>query len=266
MRADSTDRQGEMDVADEPRREAALARTLVAIADTLVTDFDVADVFDRLTTACVDLLGAASAGLMLVDRDGALQLMASSSVGMRQLEQFEIAHREGPCLDCFATGRAVAIDLDSGEAATRWPAFAAEARRHGITGVQALPMRLRDETIGALNMFHDTTARFDEHSTGLAQALADVATVAILQRRALASSELLAEQLQGALNDRIVIEQAKGLLAERGQLDINQAFTTLRDYCRATRLPLTETARNLVIGNHDPDEVLAHRWPDNPRP
>jgi GAF domain-containing protein len=255
-----------MDVADEFRRETSLVRTLVGIADTLVTGFDVADVFDRLTTACVELLGAASAGLMLADRGGTLQLMSSSSVGMRDLEEFELAHRQGPCLDCFATHRAVAIDLISDDAAARWPSFTAEARRRGITGVQALPMRLRTETIGALNLFHTTTERFDEHSTGLAQALADIATVAILQRRALASSELLAEQLQAALNDRIVIEQAKGLLAERGRLPVDEAFRALRDYCRAARLPLTETARSLIAGKHDPDEVLAHRWPDRPRP
>jgi GAF domain-containing protein len=255
-----------MQAPDSSEREASLARTLVTIADTLVADFDVADLFDRLTTACVDLLGAATAGLMLADRDGTLQLMSSSSADMRNLEQFEIGHREGPCLDCYASRQAVAIDLEGAEAAARWPAFTAEARRHGITGVQALPMRLRGDTIGALNLFHTTTARLDEHTTALAQALADIATVAILQSRALASSELLTEQLQAALNDRIVIEQAKGLLAERGQLDIDHAFTALRDYCRAARLSLTQTARDLVTGRHDPDDVLAYRWPASPQP
>ena len=242
-------------------RETSLARTLVMIADTLVTDFDVADLFDRLTTSCVELLGAATAGLMLADHHGSLQLMASSSSGMRDLEQFEIGHGEGPCLDSFATRRAVAVDLGGPEAAIRWPSFTAEARRLGIAGVQALPMRLRENTIGALNLFHTSTARLDEHTTDLAQALADIATVAILQRRALSSSELLAEQLQAALNDRIVIEQAKGLLAERGGLNVDEAFIALRDYCRATRRPLTATARALVTGEHDPDEVLAQRWP-----
>jgi len=245
-------------------RESSLARTLVMIADTLVTDFDIADLFDRLTTACVELLGAATAGLMLADRDGTLQLMSSSSADMRALEQFEIAHAQGPCLDCFASRRALAVDLSGEEAARRWPAFTSEARRYGIAGVQALPMRLRDDTIGALNLFHTSVARLTDHSTELAQALADVATIAILQQRALSNSELLAEQLQTALNDRIVIEQAKGLLAERGHLDIDQAFTALRDYCRAARLPLTRTARALVLGTHDADDILAHRRPANP--
>jgi GAF domain-containing protein len=246
-------------------REASLARTLVTIADTLVTNFDIADLFDRLTTACVELLGAATAGLMLADRDGKLQLMSSSSADMQALEQFQIRHGEGPCLDCYASREAVAIALDSAEATDRWPEFTAEARRHGIAGVQALPMRLRGDTIGALNLFHTTTARLDEHTTGLAQALADIATVAILHQRALASTELLAEQLQVALNDRIVIEQAKGLLAERGRLSVDEAFVALRDYCRAARIALTQTARELVTGNHDPDDVLASRWPTRPQ-
>lgn len=245
-------------------REASLARTLVTIADTLVSDFDIADLFDRFTTACVELLGAATAGLMLADRDGTLQLMSSSNADMRALEQFEIQHGEGLCLDCYASRRAVAIAMDSADAAERWPKFTVEARRHGIAGVQALPMRLRGETIGALNLFHTATAGLDEHTTGLAQALADIATVAILHQRALANSELLAEQLQAALNDRIVIEQAKGVLAERGQLSIDEAFTALRDYCRAARIPLTQTARELVVGDHDPDDVLASRWPASP--
>jgi len=245
-------------------REASLARTLVTIADTLVTDFDVADLFDRLTTACVELLGAATAGLMLADRNGTLRLMSSSSAEMRALEQFQLRHGEGPCLDCFVSRQPVAVALDSAEASNRWPQFTAEARRHGFTGVQALPMRLRDDTIGALNLFHSATARLDDHTTGLAQALADIATVAILHQRALEIRDLVAEQLQAALNSRIAIEQAKGLLAERGGLTVDEAFTALRDYCRAARIPLTRTARELVSGHHDPDDVLASRWPAGP--
>jgi transcriptional regulator with GAF, ATPase, and Fis domain len=247
-------------------REAALAHTLVTIADTLVSDFDVADLFDRLTNACVDLLGAATAGLMLADHHGNLQLMASSSEGMRELELYEMRHNEGPCLDCFAKHEPLAVDLRDDDALRRWPRFTPEALRMSFTGVQALPMRLRGDTIGALNIFHSEKSQFDEHSTELAQALADIATIAILQRRALSSTELLAEQLQRALNDRIVIEQAKGVLAERGRLEVDAAFALLRDYCRSARLPLTQTARELVAGRRDADEVLAHRWPRSPGP
>jgi GAF domain-containing protein len=133
-----------------------------------------------------------------------------------------------------------------------------------MTSVQALPMRLRGDTIGALNIFHSGLGSLDRHDTDVAQALADVATIAILQRRALNDSEHLVEQLRVALNDRIVIEQVKGLLAERGQLSIDEAFTLLRSFCRSSRMPLTRTARELVTGRRDPDEVLAQRWPHTP--
>jgi GAF domain-containing protein len=245
-------------------REASLALTFVQIADTLVRDFDIADLFDRLTDACVDLLGAATAGLMLADHRGDLQLMSSSSIAMRSLELYELGHREGPCLDAFRERQQISISLHAPIAAQQWPQFASLALSYGFTGVQALPMRLRDDTIGALNVFHTGDARLDEHHTALAQALADVATIAILQRRALQSSEQLTGQLQTALNDRIVIEQAKGLLAERGQLDIDAAFVVLRDYCRSARIPLTQTARELLRGQRDPDDVLAQRWPTSP--
>jgi GAF domain-containing protein len=247
------------------QREAALARTFVMLADTLVDEFDVTDLFDRLTGACVELLGAATAGLMLVDQHGTLQLMASSSEAMRALELFEMSHDQGPCMDCYASRQPVSTDLRSVDAANRWPQFTAEALRQSVTTVQALPMRLRGQTIGALNIFHTVGAQLDDHDVALAQALADIATIALLQRRALTSSELLSEQLQEALNDRVIIEQVKGLLAERGQLDVDSAFGLLRQYCRASRLPLTRTARQIISGERDADDVLARRWPRTPQ-
>lgn len=250
---------------DRRDREGAVAQTLVTIADTLVREFDVHDLFDRLTTACVTLLTAAAAGLMLAEPDGRLQLMASSSEVMRALELFEVQPAEGPCRDCYASSEPVAVDLRDSPAARSWLLFTAEARANSITWVQALPMRLRGETIGVLTLFHTADQRPDDHDTALAQALADVATIAILHRRALSHSELLSEQLQAALTGRVVIEQAKGLLAERGALSVDAAFTVLRDYCRATRLPLTATAAELLSGARDPDEVLALRPEHSPR-
>jgi GAF domain-containing protein len=247
------------------QRAAKLAQTFVMLADTLVDDFDVTDLFDRLTGACIELLGAATAGLMLVDQHGVLQVVASSSDAMRALELFEMSHDEGPCMDCYAGQQPVNADLRSAEAASRWPQFTAEALRHSVTAVQALPMRLRGQTIGALNIFHTSGPGFDDQDVTLAQALADIATIALLQRRVLNSSELLSEQLQEALNDRVVIEQAKGLLAERGQIDIDVAFRLLREYSRALRIPLTPTARELLAGERDADDVLARRWPRSPQ-
>ncbi|WP_375476579.1 GAF domain-containing protein [uncultured Jatrophihabitans sp.] len=251
---------------ERTHREQSMAQTFVQLADTLVGEFDISDLFDRLTTACVDLLDAASAGLMLADRHGRLQLMASSNAAMRILELYEVSNDEGPCMDAYARHERISVDLRDAPARGRWPRFTIRALEMGFTGVQALPMRLRDNTIGALNVFHTGETRFDEHDIAIAQALADVATIAILQHRALGSSEALAEQLQTALNERIVIEQVKGLLAERGQLDIDVAFELLRDFCRSSRLPLTRTARELLTGQRDPDDVLATRWPPTPTP
>ena len=245
-------------------RETSLAATFVQLADTLVRDFDVTDLFDRLTTACVDLLDAAAAGLMLADQRGTLQLMASSSRAMRALELFELSHDEGPCLDAYARRSQISVDLRDPAARQSWPHFTARAMGLGFTGVQALPMRLRDRTIGSLNVFHTSGERLDEHDTSLAQALSDVATIAILQRRRMDSSEELAAQLQTALNDRIVIEQVKGLLAERGHLGVDQAFAVLRDFCRSSRIPLTQTARELLTGRRDADEVLGRTVPSDP--
>jgi transcriptional regulator with GAF, ATPase, and Fis domain len=245
-------------------REASLARTFVTIADTLVDNYDVTDLFDQLTVACVELLGATTAGLMLADHDGRLQLAASSNEQMRALETLELTHSEGPCVECYRTGQPITADLRDPATAQRWPRFTVEALRSPFATAQALPMRLRGQTIGALNLFHTDASRIDDHNTSLAQALADVATIALLQRRALSVRETLSEQLQEALNARIVIEQAKGVLAERGQLDVDQAFDLLRRFCRSARLPLTETARDIVTGRRDPDDVLATRWPGTP--
>jgi transcriptional regulator with GAF, ATPase, and Fis domain len=244
------------DLPTDGPRHLALAATFVALTDTLVTDFDVNDLFDRLVTACIDVLDATTAGLMLVDHSGALQLVASSSEAMRDLELFEMSHGEGPCIDAFATGDAVVVRLSDPGAAQRWPRFATEAAARSLTSVQALPMRLRATRIGALNVFHSAGRDPRPDETRMAQAFADVATIAILQRRALASSEMLAEQLQTALNQRIVIEQVKGLLAERGQLSVDAAFARLRTFCRSRGLPLTKTAREIVNGERDPDSVL----------
>ncbi len=253
-----------MNTDDIVARESLLADTFVGLADTLVRDFDVADLFDRLTAACVELLGAATAGLMLAYPPGRLQLVTSSSAAMRTLEEFEVSSGEGPCMDAYAHRRPVSIDLRVQAARDAWPQFTAHALEAGFTGVQALPMRLRNETVGALNLFHTGERRFGEHDTALAQALADVATIAILQHRSLTTSQDLAGQLQVALNDRIVIEQVKGLLAERGRVGVDTAFSLLRDYCRTARLPLTRTARELISGERDPDDILRARFPQPP--
>jgi GAF domain-containing protein len=228
-------------------REALLARTLVELADTLVDDFDVVELLTLLTDRCVDVLDVAAAGLMLVAPEGDLRLMASSSETMRVLELFELQSQEGPCLDCYRTGEPV-MNQNLASVNGRWPRFAAEARAAGFRSVHALPMRLRGSVIGALNLFHIDTGEMRKADIDAAQALADVATIAILQHRAVREAQVVNDQLQNALNSRIVIEQAKGMVAQREGLNMEQAFSTLRNHAANHNLRLVDVARAIIDG------------------
>ena len=227
-----------------------LARTLVELADTLVADFDVVELLTLLTDRCVDVLDVGAAGLMLIAPEGDLRVMASSSEAMRVLELFELQAQEGPCLDCFRSGQPV-VDEDLA-ATTRWPRFAGEAVAAGFRSVHALPMRLRGSVIGALNLFHVEAGTMRPADVGAAQALADVATIAVLQHRAALHAQVLHEQLNHALNSRIVIEQAKGMVAEREGLDMEQSFSRLRAHARNHNLRLADLARGIIEGRVRP--------------
>lgn len=228
-------------------RETLLARTLVELADTLVDDFDIVELLTMLTDRCVEALDVAAAGIMLVAPDGDLRVIASSSEAMRMLELFELQSQEGPCLDCYRTGRpVVSQDLATGDGG--WPRFAAEALDAGFHSVHALPMRLRGTIIGAINLFHTDAGDMPPADVDVAQAFADVATITILQHRAELAGQLMNEQLQSALNSRVVIEQAKGIVSERGSLDVEKAFTALRSYARANNLRLLDVASDVIAG------------------
>jgi len=232
-------------------RELALASTFVKLADTLVDDYDVVDLLDQLVNACVHLLGVTAAGLLLDDQKGNLALVASSSEETRLLELFVLQSNEGPCLDCVRTGIAVSIgNLD--DEATRWPVFVPAAHLAGFRSVAAMPLRLRDQTIGGLSLFMDTPLLIPDSDRNLAQALADVATIGILQQRSLHRSHLLSEQLQNALTSRIAIEQAKGVLAERNGLSMEAAFDALRRHARDHNVKLTAVANDVVNARLDP--------------
>jgi GAF domain-containing protein len=228
-------------------REAMLTRTFVELADTLVADFDVVELLTLLADRCVDVLDVGAAGLMLVSPEGDLRVMASSSDAMRVLELFELQAQEGPCLDCYRTGAAV-VNQDLLEANGRWPRFGPEAIAAGFRSVHALPMRLRGTVIGALNLFHTVPGEMRPPDIAVAQALADVATIAILQHRAALEAQVINEQLQGALNSRVIIEQAKGVVAERNGLTMEDAFSTLRNHARRHNLRLADVASQVIDG------------------
>jgi transcriptional regulator with GAF, ATPase, and Fis domain len=243
-------------------REQRIATTFVELADTLVADFDVIDFLHTLATRSVELLGATAAGIMLADQRGQLQVVASSTEEARLLELYELQNNEGPCLDCFRTGRPVAReDLPAMHAA--WPAFTPRLRQHGFHSAQALPMRLRSETIGALNLFRTEPGPLSEADLGIGQAMADVATVGLLQERAIAARELLATQLQTALTSRVLLEQAKGILAQRAGLTLDQAFQLMRGYARSNNRRLSDVAAHIIDGSLGND-LLGRDWRARP--
>jgi GAF domain-containing protein len=243
-----------MTTRTQQRGEPALAAAFIDIADTLVADYDVVDLAHRLTTHCAELLDVEAVGMLLTDGQGRLGLLASSSEQARVVELFQLqGENHGPCLDCFSSGRAVSAP-DLSRWRDRWPGFVEEAEEQGFHTVHALPMMLREQTIGALNLFLAGTSPLSGDDLALGRALADIATIAILQQRALARSETVVEQLQGALNSRVIIEQAKGALAYHGQIDVDEAFGRMRAHARANNLLLSQLARAVVN-----DEGVARR-------
>jgi hypothetical protein len=211
-----------------------LSETFVELTDTMVAGFDVIDFLHLLTDRSVKLLDVSAAGLLLADPRGELRVVAASSEAVRLLELFQLQNDQGPCLDSEAQ---------------RWPRFAAAARQAGFAAVQALPMRLRDQVIGALNLFRAVPGAFDPADIRIGQALADVATISMLHERGMRHSDTLNEQLQTALNSRVIIEQAKGKLAERLGLDMDQSFSVLRDHARTRNLRLSDVALAFVGGS-----------------
>ena len=238
-------------------REAEVARSFVTLASSLANGYDVVDLLDELTTDCARLLDVASAGLLLADARGVLHIMAASSEQTRQLEVFQLQRDEGPCLECYRDGTAVSVaNLD--EATDRWPQFVPAARSMGFASVHALPMRLRDNVLGALGLFGTEVGALNDDDLALGQALADVASVALVQDKAAADKAIVNEQLQTALTSRVILEQAKGVLAQLGALEMAQAFTVLRNYARDHNLRLTEMAQAVVARSLPAQQVLDH--------
>jgi GAF domain-containing protein len=241
-------------------READVVRSLVEMADTLVDDYDVVDLLTGLADRCVNLLGVSAAGVMLASAEGTLGLVASSSEAMRLLELFELQAQEGPCLDAFRTGQRVDHEnLQAGSGS--WPSFSAAAFEAGFQSALALPLRLREATLGALNLLSVTRTPMAEADVIVARAFADLATLSIVQHRAAAEAQRLNEQLSSALTSRVVIEQAKGVISERARVEPAEAFSRLRYYARNHNLRLTDIAQAAIDGTLDPQA-----WAPPPRP
>lgn len=236
--------------APDGNREGLLSHALVELADTLVHDFDLVMFLQTLSGRCVDLFGLASAGVMLQDSSNVLQVIASSDERGRTLELMELQSREGPCLDAYRSH--TAVQAVAQDAADRWPAFASQGRELGYQAYTAVPMRLRDRTVGALNLFSEQPRLLPERDLRDAQAMADVATIGLLNERAVREARLVAEQLQHALTSRVVLEQAKGVLAVKLDCEVDDAFLTMRDHARNHNLRLGDIARGVVDGTISP--------------
>lgn len=226
-----------------------VAEIFVSLADTLVDDYDVVELLDRLVGASTRLLGFTATGILLDDQRGNLAVVASSSEESRLLEVYQLQSAQGPCLDCVRTAVRVSSP-DLSQEMQRWPLFVPAAQAAGFQSVTAVPLRLRNATIGAMNLFQDQVRQTTPDELRLAQALADIATIGILHQRSVHRSSILAEQLQHALNSRVIIEQAKGVLAERGSCSMEAAFDALRRYARDRNLKLADAA-DAVIRSED---------------
>lgn len=231
-------------------REHQLLGTFVTLADYLVDDFDVVDLLQRLVDECISLFDASAAGILLLSRSDRLEVIASTSERSELVELMQLKVGAGPCVEAAATGEVVSVsDID--QIADRWPAFAADARASGFSSIHAIPLRLREATLGSLNLLRDEPGSLNEADAAAARALADIATISILQQRLVEESELAQAQLQRALDSRVLIEQAKGYLAQRQAIDMDDAFARIRHHARSTRTRIGVVAAEVVAGNLD---------------
>ena len=239
----------------EETREQKLNGAFVRVADTLTADFDVIDLLHTLLQECTRVLDVQAGGLMLADGSGDLQLMASTSESADFVEMMQLNAGSGPCVDCFVQGTAISVD-DIELSGARWPEFRSAARQRGFVAVYAVPMRLRGRVLGTMNLFGTSAGALGAEDAAVAQALADVATIGILQERSIRETIIVADQLQRSLSSRILVEQAKGALSATGGVDVEQAFVLMREYARANDLTLRAVAEGVTERTLD---VLTHR-------
>jgi len=226
-------------------REEQLLATFAKLADTLVADYDVVDLLQLLVDTCKDLLDTTAAGILLADSHGDLEVIASTSEASRLVETMQLGAEAGPCIECFRTGRIISVP-DITEVSDDWSRFRDSAIDQGFASVHAIPLRLRETTIGALNLLRSETGALPTQDVTAAQAFADVATIGILHERSLRETSILADQLQAALNRRVIIEQAKGVVSYVHKVPIDEAFTMIRAYARSHQLPISQVAARLV--------------------
>ncbi len=236
-------------------RQAAIIQAFTSLADRLVDDYDVVDLTTRLAEDCARLLNVAAVGLLLADAGGVLHLLAATSAEARKLEAFQLQRDEGPCLDCYHTGEPVTV-ADLRAETLRWPKFAAAAEEQGFRSVNAIPMRLRRERLGAMGLFGAEPGTLGHEDLQLAQGLAHVASIAIVQVNPQLNRARMLPALREAVASRAVVEIAKGVLSERHSLDMDEAFARLRHYAQQYNQRLTDVARDVVSGKIPSNQLL----------
>lgn len=229
-----------------------LAQVFVELADTLVTDFDVTDFLHMMTDSSAEVMDTQGAGLMLADQRGALRAAAATG-DIESLQFLEVEHDQGPCIDCFGSGLPV-VNTEPDAAREHWPLFTVQALDAGFLSIHAFPLRLRDEVIGAVSLYSSRARTLDDVELSVAQALADIATIGLLQERIIRDKTVLTEQLQSALNTRILIEQAKGIVAEQTGLSVVAAFSAIRSFARNDRQTIPRVATAIIDGTLDAAE------------
>lgn len=239
----------------ESPRETRVLAAVVSLVDSLLYDFDVVDLLTELTERCVQLLHVESAGLLLADPLEQLRLLAATSEATRELELFQLQADEGPCVDCYFSGEPVSVASLWTEA-DRWPRFVTAAREAGIASVHAVPMRAAGTTMGTLGLFGTRAGALSEADLLVAQTLAHVASVAILQEHPPTPFTVM-PQLRSALTSRVLVEQAKGFLREMLDISVEDAFTLLRSYARANGEHLSDVARRLMTDRHSRPVLIA---------
>ena len=226
-------------------REAEIIRTFATLADSLVGGFDAVDLLQTLVERSAALLDATDAGILLADGTGRLEVVASTDERAQLVELMQLGHDGGPCVECFTSGVAVSIP-NIGALHDRWPLFRSAAVAQGFHALHAVPLRLRDKTIGSLNLFRDQAGELAEFDIVAAQALADVATIGILQERAVRESDVVTRRLQRALDSRVIIEQAKGVVAYVSEVSVDEAFRLIRAYARDQQRGIVEVASDII--------------------
>ncbi len=250
---------------DATSRETQISEAFVTLTDTLTTDFDVVDLLHTLVEECTKILDTDQGGLMLVDSSGELQLMTSTSEEADFVEVMQLNASSGPCIECFTTGKAVSVaDISAG--GSRWPEFQKAAIQGGFKSAHATPMRLRGQVIGTMNLFSTTLGQLNERDIALAQALTDVATIALLQERIVSDARVVPDQLHRALDTRILIEQAKGMISHTFAIPMDSAFDVIRTYARNNGLAIRTVAerisqRTIEVRSLIP-QAAAHRQPE----